>query len=43
MTGFVHVIVPESRFRLMKAADTLTSYTVQHRRRPTICSAPSAA
>jgi hypothetical protein len=26
-TGFVHVIVPESRFRLLQGADDLTSYT----------------
>ncbi len=26
MTGFVHVIVPESRFRLLAGADRLTSY-----------------
>jgi hypothetical protein len=25
-TGFVHIIVPESRFRLTKGAETLTSY-----------------
>jgi hypothetical protein len=25
-TGFVHIIVPESRFRLTKGADALTSY-----------------
>ena len=33
MTGFVHVIVPESRFRLAEGAERLTSYTLQHRRR----------
>jgi hypothetical protein len=27
MTGFVHLIVPESRFRIAKGADTLTTYT----------------
>ncbi len=27
MTGFVHVIVPESRFRLIRGADRLTTYT----------------
>jgi len=27
MTGFVHVIVPEQRFRLLKGADDLTAYT----------------
>jgi len=27
MTGFVHVIVPEQRFRLIKGADNLTAYT----------------
>ena len=26
-TGFIHIIVPESRFRLTQGADTLTSYT----------------
>jgi hypothetical protein len=26
-TGFVHVIVPESRFRLLAGADALTTYT----------------
>lgn len=26
-TGFVHVIVPESRFRLVQGAETLTEYT----------------
>lgn len=26
-TGFVHVIVPESRFRLIKGADQLTTYS----------------
>ena len=26
-TGFVHVIVPESRFRLMQGSDALTTYT----------------
>ena len=26
-TGFVHVIVPESRFRLISGGDALTSYT----------------
>jgi hypothetical protein len=26
-TGFVHVIVPESRFRLLQGADALTAYT----------------
>ena len=26
-TGFVHVIVPESRFRLLSGADRLTAYT----------------
>jgi hypothetical protein len=26
-TGFVHVIVPESRFRLNQGADALTTYT----------------
>ncbi|HWA60428.1 MAG TPA: GFA family protein [Caulobacteraceae bacterium] len=27
MTGFIHVIVPESRFRLVQGADALTAYT----------------
>jgi hypothetical protein len=27
MTGFVHVIVPESRFRLVSGEDKLTAYT----------------
>lgn len=27
MTGFVHVIVPESRFRLVQGGDNLTTYT----------------
>jgi len=27
MTGFVHLIVPEQRFRLLKGADDLTTYT----------------
>jgi hypothetical protein len=27
MTGFVHVITPESRFRLLQGADRLTTYT----------------
>ena len=27
MTGFVHVIVPESRFRLTEGSDGLTTYT----------------
>ena len=27
MTGFVHVIVPQSRFRLLKGEDRLTTYT----------------
>ena len=27
MTGFVHVIVPESRFRLIEGGDSLTTYT----------------
>jgi len=27
MTGFIHVIVPESRFRLTQGAEHLTSYT----------------
>jgi len=27
MTGFVHLIVPEQRFRLLKGADELTTYT----------------
>jgi len=26
MTGFVHIVVPESRFRLSQGADRLTSY-----------------
>ncbi len=26
-TGFVHIIVPESRFRLLQGQDTLTEYT----------------
>jgi len=26
-TGFVHVIVPESRFRLVRGGETLTTYT----------------
>jgi hypothetical protein len=27
MTGFIHVIVPESRFRLVEGQDRLTTYT----------------
>jgi hypothetical protein len=27
MTGFIHVIVPESRFRLVRGAERLTTYT----------------
>ena len=27
MTGFVHVIVPEARFRLVKGSEALTTYT----------------
>jgi len=27
MTGFIHVIVPEARFRLLSGADQLTAYT----------------
>ena len=27
MTGFIHVIVPESRFRLLQGQDKLTTYT----------------
>ena len=27
MTGFVHLIVPESRFRLTEGSDSLTTYT----------------
>jgi hypothetical protein len=27
MTGFLHLIVPASRFRLVKGADSLTTYT----------------
>lgn len=27
MTGFIHVIVPESRFRITKGAERLTTYT----------------
>jgi hypothetical protein len=27
MTGFIHLIVPKSRFRLVKGADNLTTYT----------------
>jgi hypothetical protein len=27
MTGFLHVIVPESRFRILKGEDNLTTYT----------------
>lgn len=27
MTGFLHLIVPASRFRLLQGADTLTEYT----------------
>ena len=27
MTGFTHVIVPQSRFRLLQGADKLTTYT----------------
>ena len=27
MTGFLHVIVPESRFRLLQGAEALTAYT----------------
>jgi hypothetical protein len=26
MTGFIHIVVPESRFRLLSGADHLTSY-----------------
>ena len=26
MTGFIHLVVPESRFRLLQGADLLTSY-----------------
>ncbi|MFI4935386.1 MAG: GFA family protein [Caulobacterales bacterium] len=31
MTGFIHIIVPESRFRLIKGADELTTYTFNTR------------
>ena len=31
MTGFVHVIVPASRFRLIEGADRLTTYTFNTR------------
>jgi hypothetical protein len=31
MTGFVHVITPESRFRLLQGADLLTTYTFNTR------------
>ncbi len=27
MAGFLHLIVPQSRFRLLSGADTLTTYT----------------
>lgn len=30
-TGFLHVIVPESRFRLIRGADALTTYTFNTR------------
>ena len=30
-TGFLHVIVPESRFRLVRGADRLTTYTFNTR------------
>jgi hypothetical protein len=40
MTGFIHIIVPESRFRLLAGADHLTSYTFNtHTARHLFCSA----
>ena len=39
MTGFIHVIVPESRFRVTKGADQLTTYTFNtHTARHMFCS-----
>jgi hypothetical protein len=38
-TGFIHVIVPESRFRLTKGAERLTEYTFNtHTARHLFCS-----
>ena len=38
-TGFVHVIVPEGRFRITKGAERLTTYTFNtHTARHTFCS-----
>ena len=39
MTGFIHVIVAESRFRVTKGADQLTTYTFNtHTARHMFCS-----
>ena len=39
MTGFIHVIVPESRFRVTKGAGALTTYTFNtHTARHMFCS-----
>jgi hypothetical protein len=39
MTGFIHVIVPESRFRLTEGADRLTTYSFNtHTARHLFCS-----
>lgn len=39
MTGFVHIIVPESRFRLLSGDDALTSYSFNtHTARHLFCS-----
>jgi hypothetical protein len=38
-TGFIHVIVPESRFRITNGAERLTTYTFNtHTARHTFCS-----
>lgn len=38
-TGFIHVIVPESRFRITRGAERLTTYTFNtHTARHTFCS-----
>ncbi len=38
-TGFIHVIVPDSRFRITKGAERLTTYTFNtHTARHTFCS-----
>lgn len=38
-TGFIHVIVPESRFRITQGAERLTTYTFNtHTARHTFCS-----